>query len=1175
MTLTVSTLSESSPLKPPSFVHLRVHSEYSLGSSIVRIDPLIESTVAQSMPAVAVTDSNNLFALIKFYSAAQAAGVKPVLAADVLVVPRTENGPPTPLVLFARNEVGYRNLSQLISRAYTEGQNTRHAMLQPDWIEERANGLLALSGGQEGDVGQALSNGRVKDAENYTHEWMRIFPEAFYLELQRTGRAGEEDYIQQALDIAQQLDCPVVATNDVRFIRPDEFEAHEVRVCIHDGRTLDDPRRERRYSAEQYFKSPEEMAALFNDIPEAIENTVEIARRCSVKVGLGHYSLPNYHVPESYTPETLLFEIAGKGLTERFARMDQEALARPFSEYRERLEYELEVIKKTGFAGYYLIVMEFIQWAREHDIPVGPGRGSGVGSLVAYALRITDIDPLEFDLLFERFLTPDRISPPDFDIDFCINGRDQVIHHVMERYGREAVSQIITFGTMAAKAVVRDVARVQGKPYNLADKLSKLIPLEPGMPLARPMDEEPLLKEFVAHDEDADEIMEMAYKLEGIARNIGKHAGGVVIAPTQLTDFSPVFCDAAGDGMMTQFDMIDCEKVGLVKFDFLGLRTLTIIDHAVKSINDRLLANGQSPVDIASIPLDDAAIYRDLKQAKTTAVFQLESRGMKDLIKKVKPDRFSDVVALVALYRPGPMQLADDFVKRKQGEIPVDYLHPKLEKVLEDTYGVMLYQEQVMQIAQVLAGYTLADADILRKAMGKKQPEEMAKQRQVFLEGAVSKGVDEKQAEHIFSLMEKFAGYGFNKPHSVAYALIAFQTAWLKHHYPSDFMAAVLSEDMQNTDKLVIRVDECQEMGLNLIPPDINRGEFRFKTDDEGNIIYGLGAVKGLGEGHVSAMVTAREQDGEFKDLYEFCERVGSRLVNRRTVDALTGSGALDSLVTSDLAPDDAIDYKRALLYVNQEDAVKMAEQKARNIDSGIGDLFGEDMMLSQGEHGRYSHFDSLQRLTLKDRLAREKLTLGLYLTAHPIDMYRKELKHLARTRIAELRAGAANQMIAGSILAVRRTQSRRGGSMAFLTLEDRSGRIDVGISAEMYELHREHLQKDDVIVVKGKVRADDYNGGVRLRSDELFSIAQARARSARKLMLNVDHSNLPPDFVTELADMLTPYRGNGCPVAVGYRRPDAMAEVVLGDEWRVLPEDDLLQNLRDRYGSEQVNLQY
>jgi DNA polymerase-3 subunit alpha len=1164
------------------FVHLRVHSEYSLSDGIVRIKPLLEACANRSIPAIAVSDRNNLFGLVKFYKAAEAVGVKPVIAADIWVVGDNSNEEATPLVLIARTDEGYRNLCELLSKAYSDGQSMGVAGLKRGWIAERSAGLIALSGGREGDVGKALLAGNVEEARRRAVRWQDMFPDSFYLELHRTGRDNEEEYNALAVNLAIELEYPVVATNDVRFLAQEEFEAHEVRVCIHDGRALDDPRREHRYTDQQYLKSAEEMAQLFVDIPEALENTVEIAKRCNVTLDLGNYYLPEYPVPEGSTTEEFLSDVSLKGMNERLAKtLDPAAddYQQQRQAYEDRLAFELGVINSMGFPGYFLIVMEFIQWAKDNDIPVGPGRGSGAGSLVAYVLMITDIDPLEYDLLFERFLNPERVSLPDFDIDFCMDGRDRVIQHVTERYGREAVSQIITFGTMAAKAVVRDVARVQGKPYGLADKLSKLIPFEPGMTLTRALDEEPLLREFVDTSEEAEEIMEMAFKLEGLARNVGRHAGGVVIAPTRLTDFSPTYCDETGGGLMTQFDMNDVEQAGLVKFDFLGLRTLTIIDNALKSINRRNESQGLPAVDIDVIELEDSLIYDNLKQAKTTAVFQLESRGMKDLMKKVKPSKFADIVALVALFRPGPMQLADDFIKRKHGLEEVDYLHPSLKHVLVDTYGVMLYQEQVMQIAQILAGYTLADADLLRRAMGKKKPEEMAKQREIFIAGAVKNDVEEQQADHIFALMAKFAGYGFNKPHSVAYALIAYQTAWLKHYYPADFMAAVLSADMQNTDKVVTNIEECREMELALLPPDVNRGEFRFIANTEASVVYGLGAIKGLGEGPIESLVKCRESEGCFSDLYDFCERVDQKKVNKRAIEALIGSGALDQMVSQVPADHaDEIGYKRALLMANQEDAVGLAEQKARNEDSGSSDLFGADVLVDENSEGRYNHFDGLRCLSFKDRLSKEKESLGLFLTGHLVDEYRDEFRHFVDSRICDLRAGLDDHIIGGLVVGMRTMKSKRGETIAFVTLDDKSGRLEVSVFGDVFDRVREKLQKDHIVFIKGGTAEDDFTGGIRMRASDVFLVEDARIRRASKLRLELDSTNLCDGFVDELASLLKPFRprdGLGCPVAIKVMNEVSQGDVMLGEEWQVVPHDDLLHNLKEHYGAEKVRLQY
>src|SRR5690554_1804271 len=884
-----------------TFVHLRVHSEYSMVDGLVRVKPLIKRVAELGMPAVGLTEQSNMCSLVRFYKAAMGAGVKPIIGADIWLENPDEPETPFRVTLLARNNDGYLNLTEVISLGYTEGQRYGKPIVRKEWLETRAEGLIMLSGGKLGDVGKALLAGKPEVAKSHARYWMALYPDSYYLELQRTGRAGDEDCLHLSVGLAEELGLPVVATNDVHFLEADDFEAHEARVCIGESRTLDDPRRDRRFSDQQYLRSPEEMIELFADIPEAIENTLEIARRCSVTVRMGEYFLPNYPVPEGMTMDEYFRQVSEEGLAARLEKTlskDDPEYGKKRDEYYARLKFELDIIIQMGFPGYFLIVMDFIKWAKNNGVPVGPGRGSGAGSLVAYALLITDLDPLEYDLLFERFLNLERVSMPDFDVDFCMEGRDRVIEYTAQKYGREAVSQIITFGTMAAKAVVRDVARVQGKSYGLADKLSKLIPFEVGMTLNKAIEQEPQLKEFLEQDEEAQEIWEMALKLEGVCRNAGKHAGGVVIAPTKITDFSPLYCDDEGEGLVTQFDKDDVEAAGLVKFDFLGLRTLTIIDWAMETINREQARQGLPPVDIDRIPLDDPKTYAMLQKAETTAVFQLESRGMKELIKKLKPDCLEDMIALVALFRPGPLQsgMVDDFINRKHGREPISYPHPDyqyagLEPVLKPTYGIILYQEQVMQIAQVMAGYTLGGADMLRRAMGKKKPEEMAKQRGGFIEGCAKNGIDAELAGNIFDLVEKFAGYGFNKSHSAAYGLVSYQTAWLKAHYPAPFMAAVLSADMHNTDKVVILIEECRSMKLRIDAPDVNTSEFKFTVNEDGRIVYGLGAIKGVGEGPVEAIVECRNEGGPFKDLFDFCNRVDLKRINKRTLEALIQIG--------------------------------------------------------------------------------------------------------------------------------------------------------------------------------------------------------------------------------------------------------------------------------------------
>jgi DNA polymerase-3 subunit alpha len=1153
----------------PSFVHLRIHTEFSLIDGLARVKPLIKAVADDGMPAVAITDQSNLCALVKFYSAAQGAGVKPIIGSDLWLDNSQNDGQPYRVTLLVMNGKGYANLTELISKAYLEGQKQGRPIVQPSWLEQHNDGLILLSGGREGDVGQLLLSDDQAAAEQQALYWQQHFPDRFYLELQRTARENEDTYLHAAVALADRLELPVVATNDVRFLKAEDFEAHEARVCIHDSRTLDDPRRARLYSEQQYLKSAEEMVELFSDLPEAIENTIEIAKRCNLEIELGKNYLPNYPVPDGLTMDEFFRKISLEGLEERLSViLDPQAAdyADQKQAYIDRLDFELDIIIQMGFPGYFLIVMDFIQWAKDNDVPVGPGRGSGAGSLVAYALKITDLDPLEYDLLFERFLNPERVSMPDFDVDFCMDGRDRVIDYVARTYGRDAVSQIITFGTMAAKAVVRDVARVQGKPYGLADKLSKMIPFEVGMTLNKAMEEEAILREFVEGNEEVAEIMEMAFKLEGITRNVGKHAGGVVISPTKLTDFSPLYCDETGGNLVTQYDKDDVERVGLVKFDFLGLRTLTIIDWAVKNINQLNQKTGGAPLDINAISLADEAVFKLLQAGNTTAVFQLESRGMKDLIKRLLPSNFEDIIALVALFRPGPLQsgMVDDFINRKHGRSKVEYPHPDLEPVLCNTYGVILYQEQVMQIAQVLANYSLGQADMLRRAMGKKKPEEMAKQRQIFSEGADQRGIDKGQAEYIFDLMEKFAGYGFNKSHSAAYALLSYQTAWLKHHYPAPFMAAVLSADMQNTDKVVILIEDCRQMDLPIVLPDVNVSEFKFTVDMKNHVVYGLGAIKGLGEGPVQAILDARNEGGPFEDLFDFCARVDLRKVNRRALEALIRSGAMDSLGTH-----------RAALMACQDEAVKAAEQHVKNQNSGMMDLFG-GMPGSDAspEEDVYADYVAIKPWTEKVRLQAEKETLGLYLQGHPIDEYEAELRHMAKDPLVALQPSKNDQKLAGLVVGLRTMKSRRGDTIAFVTLDDRTSRIEVSVFGETYEKYRNIIMKDTVLVVEGEVSNDDYSGALKVRAKLLYDIATARSVYARELEIEVDQTN-SGRVREQLASLLEPYRSGGCPCVLSYTGKSASGRLRLGEGWQVNPSDELLLSLQENLGAERVNLRY
>ncbi|MCQ8130306.1 DNA polymerase III subunit alpha [Methylomonas rivi] len=1159
----------------PGFIHLRIHSEFSLVDGIVRIKPLVKKLADYAMPAAAITEQSNLFSLVKFYKAAQGAGIKPLIGADVWVFNPDEPAAPHRLTLLARNKPGYVALTELISQGYQQGQHQGIPMLQKDWLEQNRQGLIVLSGAMEGDIGQALLAENTQLANRCAEYWRDLFPDCFYLELQRVGKQDEERYIKLAVDLATALELPVVATNDVRFIGKTDFDAHEVRVCIHQGRVLDDSRRPKNYTNQQYLRTAEEMAELFADIPEALENTVAIAQRCNVELTLGENYLPDFPVPAGLTLDDYFRQASRQGLEQRLAQhapVGKGSFEDNRKVYDERLEIELDVIVQMGFPGYFMIVADFIQWAKNNAIPVGPGRGSGAGSLVAYALKITDLDPIEFDLLFERFLNPERVSMPDFDIDFCMERRDEVIDYVARHYGRDHVSQIITYGSMAAKAVIRDVGRVMGHAYGFVDRLAKLIPFEIGMTLEKALKESAELKALYDSEEEVKALIDMARSLEGISRNAGKHAGGVVISPTKLTDFAPLYCEQGGGNLVTQFDKDDVEAVGLVKFDFLGLRTLTIIDWALQTINRQRAQRGEEPVDIAQIPRDDLPSYELLKNAQTTAVFQLESSGMKALIKKLKPDCFDDIIALVALFRPGPLEsgMVDDYINVKHGA-KAEYAHPLLEPILKPTNGVILYQEQVMQIARELANYTLGGADMLRRAMGKKKPEEMAKEREKFMSGSVANRIDAGIATYVFDLMEKFAGYGFNKSHSAAYALVAYQTAWLKAHYPAAFMAAVMSSDMDNTDKVVVLIDECREMKLTICPPDINVSNYHFTVNDKGQIVYGIGAIKGVGENAIEDLIKERNANGPYAGLYDLCKRVDLRKVNRRVLEALIRAGALD-----------AIDPNRAAHLAELTTALRVAEQHGKMALAGQNDLFGlgEDDT-DDGETEAYANL--VEPWTEKEKLEAEKQTLGLFLTGHPIAEYLPELKQFTHGTLGSLEAdagrikGKMEARVAGLIVDIRTRQTKQGKMMGFATLDDRTGRLEVAAFSGIFDKYRDLLSKDTILVAEGSLAMDDFTNSLRMTAEKLYGMEEAREMFARGIVLNWDAARWPEPgaFADRLKQILLPFRGGDCPVAIEYTADTAKASLQLGDDWRVRPGDELLIRLRRLLSADAVTVKY
>ena len=1139
------------------FIHLHLHSEYSLVDSVLRINDVISATKKQDMPAVAVTDLSNVFAVVKFYKAAVAAGIKPVLGSDVWIERPEQPGKPFRLVLLCQSERGYRNLTHLLSEAFRHGQHLGgHACVSKQELASHSDGLIALSAANQGEIGNALLHGSIAQVDQLVDEYLQLFGDRFYLELQRTGRTADEEHTSKAMKLAMRRSIPVVATNDVRFACEEDFEIHDIRVCIQDSRVLNDPRRPKLYSPQQYFRSTAEMVELFADIPEAIENSYHIATRCNCHLTLGKNFMPEYPVEKGQDVKQVLIDASNEGLNKILQKNQGEA---QHETYQQRLDMELGVITRMGFPGYFMIVADFICWAKEHDIPVGPGRGSGAGSLVAYCLGITELDPIEHGLLFERFLNPERVSMPDFDIDFCMDQRDRVIEYVTQHYGSDKVSQIITYGTMAARAVVRDVGRVMDLGFGLVDQLAKLIPGEPGMTLSRALESEKELRERIEQDDDVRELINRARSLEGMARNAGKHAGGVVIAPTALTDFTALYCEQGATQMVTHLDMKDVEAVGLVKFDFLGLRTLTIIDNSLKTVNRFRQKNSQPQLTLEDIDLSDSKTFKLIQACKTTAVFQLESSGMKDVIKKLQPDNFEDMVAVVALYRPGPLGsgMVDTFIERKHGREKINYPHPLLEEILKPTYGVIVYQEQVMQIAQVLASFTLGAADMLRRAMGKKIAEEMAKQRENFRTGAESNGIDAKQADSIFDLMEEFAKYGFNKSHSAAYALVSFQTAWFKSHYPAMFLASTLSADMEKTDKVVMLIAECRDMGLTMLPPDINSSSYSFEATTEDTIVYGLGAIKGVGQAAIEEITRARSEKGSFSDLYDFCRSLDLKKVNQRTLEILIGAGALDQM-----------GVHRAALMANLSNAMSLSGQESRNRTAGQDDLFG-----CSDEIELDVDWIDVPEYSEDERLKKEKKHLGLYLTGHPMNQYHKELSNFISCPLSEVESAEGKQVtIAGLIIAMR-TRNTRRGRMALLTLDDQSAWLEIPIYSELYETNKQLLQEDRLVIISGKAGYDDYTGGTRVTAERIHDMDSARETFATDLRITLRKN--AGDVIEGLKSVLQPVTGGTTPVIIDYLNDEAKASIHLSRDWCVHPSAQLLDELSKLTGISRAICEY
>jgi DNA polymerase-3 subunit alpha len=1160
-------------LPPPAFVHLRCHSEYSIVDGIVRIEDYVKYALNDKMPALALTDLSNLFGAIKFYKAARSKGIKPVLGCDIWLENTVNRDQPSRLLLLCQSHAGYLLLCQLLSRAYLTNQYRGRAEFKREWFAEcGTEGLILLSGALAGDVGQACAQDNQKLALKLADDWQNLFPDRFYLEVQRVAstlgnnaqKSQQEDYIQQLRSIANTLSLPIVATHPIQFTTPDDFRAHEARTCISEGYVLADTRRPKNFTTEQYFKTQAEMVALFADMPEALINSVEIAKRCNLTLTLGKNYLPNFPTPNNESLNEYLIAEARRGLVKRLEVLypDEQVRIAKQPDYNARLDFETNVINQMGFAGYFLIVADFIQWAKHNGVPVGPGRGSGAGSVVAYSLGITDLDPLEYNLLFERFLNPDRVSMPDFDIDFCQEGRDRVIDYVKQKYGLDAVSQIATFGTMAAKAVIRDVGRVLDLPFHFVDGISKLIPLELGITLSDALVKEPQLAERRENEEELRELLELALRLEGLVRNIGMHAGGVLISPGKISDFSPVYCQADGASLVSQYDKDDVEAVGLVKFDFLGLRTLTILELALVNANKQRATEDLPPLSFETLPLNDKATFQLLKTANTTAVFQLESKGMKDMLKQAMPDCFEDIIALVALYRPGPMDLIPDFCRRKHGKQRVEYPHPLTEPILKETYGIAVYQEQVMQIAQVVAGYSLGGADLLRRAMGKKKQEEMDAQRKTFTEGAVKNNMTERQATELFDLLEKFAGYGFNKSHAAAYALVAYQTAYLKAHYPAAFLASTMSADMNNTDSVHIFYDDCAPNRIEVLPPDVNHSEYKFKPVSKTQILYGLGAVKGTGQAAIEVILQARRQDGPFKDLFDFCNRLDLRKVNRRVVESLIRAGAFDKL-----SPDNINPSRNALL-AGVAMAMAAAEQNSAN--SNQNSLFGEIADKAA------NILPTVPDWSEQQRLQEEKAALGFYFSGHPYWAYQKDLSQFISTTLANLAPKEQPQLLAGIVSGVRIRMTGRG-KMAIVGLDDGTTRVEVVVGSELLSQQQSLLKDDQLIIIEGRVSNDEFSGGVRVNARKIFDLSSLRNSKASFLKISC---NGQADAV-KLKTLLKPYCKNasdelrGCAVKIEYHNKTSKVELMLGNDWRVDLHEELIAGLTEWLSRDNVKILY
>ena len=1140
-----------------SFAHLRVSSEYSIFKGLLSIEKLVEKAKSFGMPAIALTDHSNMFGLVKFFKKCEKEGIKPISGSTLNVVRSSEDRPYEFLCL-AKNINGHKNLMHGLSKA---SRNLSKAILYDDFLNI-CNDIFVIAGSENSEIFSLILNDKEDEAVKLIEKYKADFKNNFVIEIQNTGKETHKIFMASILPIASRLSIPVIATNDVLFGNREDFEIHETKVCINSGKTLNDPNREKMYSEEQYFKSQDEMKDLFKDFPEVLSNTLEIAKQCNLSIEPDGYFLPEYPVPEGQDFDSHLKSLVEENLDKLIANFTKNQV----EEYKVRVKYELDQIKTMGFSSYFLIVYDFIKWSKNNDVPVGPGRGSGAGSLVAYCLGITALDPIKHGLLFERFLNPERISMPDFDIDFCMEKRDKVIEYVTSKYGKDAVSQIVTFGTMAARGVVRDVTRALGKPYSLGDRISKMIPFEIGMTLEKAISRQPVLKQAIKDDDEVQEIMNLSFKLEGGIRNIGKHAGGVVIAPGSLADFSPIYFDSDTSSVLTQFDKDDVEKIGLVKFDFLGLRTLTIIDKAIKSINNDLASKNEDLLDISTLDLNDSKVFELLSAGKTTAVFQLESPGMKDLIKRLQPTRFEEIVALLALFRPGPLDsgMHDEFVNRKNGKVPVTYPHKLLEPVLSETYGVILYQEQVMESARVLAGYSLGQADILRRAMGKKQVEEMDKQRTIFVNGCRDNNIKEDLANKIFNLIETFAGYGFNKSHSAAYALLSFQTAYLKTYYPEYFMAAVLSSAQGNTDKISSIIKECKNMGINVLSPNILTSGINFFVNSKKQIEYGLTSLKGVAESFIYHLSEIREKN-TFNDLLDFSKKVNVKLGGKKSLESLSKAGAFDSICDS-----------RSIALACIPDMLKEADKKASDA-LFAGDLFSN----VEEDFNPYDQYKDVNPLNFSQKLKYEKEALGFYISGHPVEAIKDDIKDLRSHKISDLDANISSATIVGLVNSTRQIKDSKNKPITFLNFDDESGSMDGIILSELYEAKYGIIKEDTILRFYGSIEVDDYRSRetnstmYRMRVKNINAVESDLVDSKKDLLIICDTAN--GDSLQEIKLKLnkidSDFWGGESKVKLKILKDNAEALISLNDNFMIDLSSENLDNLRSIFGDNKIKL--